>query len=377
MQQNDACFQVVDHNVLRRFCARLFSAAGLAEADARLVSDSLVASNLRGIDSHGVARIPHYLRRLAHGSINSRPQIGTERRSPSTAVVDGDHGLGQLVMQCATESAVELAREAGSGWVSVRNSSHCGALAYYGLQIADAGMIGLVFTHVDPMVIPYDAQNPFCGTNPICIAAPRTARGAGDLETGAFCLDMATSKVPWNIIVNACIEQVPVESGWGADKDGNDTTDPRSVVGLYPVGGYKGSGLGLAIDVLCSLLSDSPYGPDIPAMYGDFQERRLLGGLVGAIDIGRFLPPEHFFRRLDDLLNRWSAQPAKEAGGRVFYPGEPELVRQQQRLRDGIPIGEQTLRELDEAAAAHEIDRLPRRSEEPTPQTSTAESPLE
>ncbi len=362
MQQITARFEVVDPEALKRFCSQLFVAAGLAEPDARLVSDSLVASNLRGIDSHGVARIPHYLKRLAHGSIKSKPQISIDQRSPSTAMVDGDHGLGQLVMQRATQSAVELARATGSAWVAVRNSSHCGALAYYGLQIADAGMIGLVFTHVDPMVIPYDAQNPFCGTNPICITAPRAARGAGDLETGAFCLDMATSKVPWNIIVNACTERVPIEPGWGADKDGNSTTDPQSVVGLYPCGSYKGSGLGLAIDVLCSLLSDAPYGLDIPAMYGDYSERRLLGGLIGAIDIRRFLPPKQFFHRLDDLLNRWSAQPAREADQRVLYPGEPEMLEQQRRLREGIPIGCQALQELDEMAAAHGIDKLPRRS---------------
>jgi ureidoglycolate dehydrogenase (NAD+) len=362
MQQNVKQRQTVDQETLRGFGTQLFVAAGLSEANALLVADSLVASNLRGIDSHGVARIPHYLKRLAHGSIKANPRICVEQRSPSTSLVDGDHGLGQLVMHQATESAIELAREAGSGWVAVRNSSHCGALAYYGLRIADAGMIGLVFTHVDPMVIPYAAQNPFCGTNPICITAPRAARGAGDLEMGALCLDMATSKVPWNIIVNACIEQTPIEMGWGADEYGNDTTDPERVVGLYPVGGYKGSGMGLAIDVLCSLLSDSPYGLDIPAMYGDFDERRLLGGLVGAIDIGRFLPLERFFRRLDDLLIRWTIQPPREADGRVLYPGEPELLERERRLRTGIPIGQRTLRELDDAAAAYGVASLPRRA---------------
>ncbi|MBN1909623.1 MAG: Ldh family oxidoreductase [Pirellulales bacterium] len=367
MQRVVARSQVVDPEALERFSIRLFTAAGLTEADARLVSESLVASNLRGIDSHGVARIPHYLKRLAQGSINCRPSIRAEIRSPSTALVDGDHGLGQLVMQRATEEAIALGRSNGAGWVAVRNSSHCGALAYYGLQIADAGMIGLVFTHVDRMVIPYAAQNTFCGTNPICITAPRAAHGAGDLETGAFCLDMATSKVPWNVIVNACIEQVPLQLGWGADKDGSTTTDPNDVVGLYPFGKYKGSGLGLGIDILCSLLSGAPFGPDIPAMYGDLSQRRLLGGLVGVIDIGRFLPVQQFCDRMHDLLTRWSLQPARELDGRVLFPGEPELLERRRRLREGIPVGQQTLQELDEVAKAHGVDRLPRRPRNSAP----------
>ena len=149
------------------------------------MADSLVEANLRGVDSHGVARLPHYLRRIQHGSINPRPKIRVEILGPAAARVDGDRGLGQLVMLTAAEQAIELARRAGSAWVAVANSSHCGALAYYGLRIAEAGMIGLVFTHVDPMVLPYGSREPFCGTNPICITAPRAADGSGDRADGS------------------------------------------------------------------------------------------------------------------------------------------------------------------------------------------------
>ena len=365
LQQTVRHSHPVDHNALREFGTRLFVAAGLIEADARLVTDTLVMSSLRGIDSHGVARIPHYLRRIRMGSIKPRPRITTQALSASTARIDGDHGLGQLVMHRATETAVQLAKDTGAGWVSVSDSSHCGALAYYGLKIADAGMIGIVFTHVDPMVIPYGARKPFCGTNPICITAPRASQGAALHDTGAICLDMATSKIPWNIVMNAAIEKVPIELGWGVDKEGNNTTRPEDVVGLYPFGDYKGSGLGLMIDVFCSLLSDAPYGPDIPVMYGDLNQRRHLGGLVGAIDISRFVPIERFHARTRELLERWNAQTPCKEGERVLFPGEPELIEQQSRLRKGIPIGQHVLCELDEAADSYGVDRLPRLSLKP------------
>jgi ureidoglycolate dehydrogenase (NAD+) len=239
--------------------------------------------------------------------------------------------------------------------VAVRRSSHCGALALYGLEIADAGMIGLVFTHVDPMVLPFGASRPFCGTNPICITAPRAASGAGDVATGALCLDMATSKVPWNTVANAAMEGVPIERGWAVDAAGNDTIDAAAVASLYPVGEYKGSGLGLMIDVLCSMLGDSPYGPDIPKMYGDLAEPRQLGGLVGAIDIGRFTPLPQFHRRVSAMAERWCSLPAAEPGGRVLFPGQPELIEQEKRLREGIPVGRQLLQEFGDLASRYGV----------------------
>jgi ureidoglycolate dehydrogenase (NAD+) len=265
--------------------------------------------------------------------------------------VNGDDGLGHLVMSEATRMAIDLAREAGAGWVAVCRSSHCGAMAPYGLEIADAGMIGFVFTHVDPMVLPFGSAQAYCGTNPICITAPRASAGAGDLASGALCLDMATSKVPWNTVANAAMEGVPIPLGWAVDAKGRDTTDAAQVASLYPVGEYKGSGLGLMIDVLCSMLGGAPSGPDIPKMYShDLTQPRELGGLVGAIDIGRFAAPEQFCQRISALIERWCALPPAEPGGRVLYPGQPELIEREKRLRDGIPVGLQLLREFDELA---------------------------
>lgn len=335
---------------LKAFCARLLGAAGLRGEDAELVADSLVESNLRGIDSHGVARLPHYLNRIAHGSIRPRPDMRFEQLGAAVGRLDGGQGPGQLVMHRATREAMALSEGAGAGWVGVSNSSHCGALAYYGLEMARAGMIGFVFTHVDPMVLPHGSRRPFCGTNPICIAVP-----ADDGQ--ALCLDMATSVVPWNTVANAAMENVPIPRGWAVDKDGQDTTDASQVAALYPFGGYKGSGLGLMIDVLCSLLVSAPFGPNIPKMYGDPAQPRRLGGLVGAIRIENFGPLSTFHEKVGALMKQWAALPPSEPGGKVLYPGEPEMICREKRLRDGIPLGLELLKQISELSSRYKLNQ--------------------
>lgn len=342
---------LIEADALREFCLQLLLHSDLRVNDARLVADSLVESNLRGIDSHGVARLPHYLERIRLRSINARPEMQWEPLGAAAGRVDGGHGLGQLAMMKAADHAIELARESGAGWVSICNSSHCGALAYYGLRMARAGMIGFVFTHVDPMVTPHGAKEPFCGTNPICITAPGR-------QGKSLCLDMATSITPWNTIANAAIEGVSIPGDWALDAEGQSTTDPNEVASILPFGGFKGSGLGLMIDVLCALLGGAPIGPDIPKMYGDLTEKRLLGGLVGAIDISRFTSVDSFQDRITEIIQRWGAlQPLKE-GGRVYYPGEPEEITREQRLQTGIPVGQQLIKQFNEMAEQHGLSPL-------------------
>ena len=328
---------------LRTFCAGALRAAGLLPEDADTVADSLVSANLRGIDSHGVARLPHYMRRLKTGTIRTRPNITTERLGPAVARVDGDHGPGQLVMVRAADEAMALARDAGAGWAAVKNSSHCGALAYYGLRIAKADMIGLVFTHATPLVIPFAAAEPFSGTNPICVTVP-----GRDGQT--LCLDMATSKVTGNSIKNAAMEGVEIPPGWGVDAHGRDTTDPGQIKALYPIGTYKGSGLGIVVDVLCALLGGAPFGPHVSQMYDDLDKPRLLGGMVGAIDIGRFVDPDAFRGRLSTMLGELQALRRIDPDMPVLYPGQPEVNRQKQRQSEGTPLGLNLLQELKDLA---------------------------
>ncbi|WP_197528328.1 Ldh family oxidoreductase [Aeoliella mucimassa] len=356
----------VDHLALTRFISGLFRSAGLPDGDAQLAATILVEANLRGIDSHGVARVPHYLNRLRHGSINPLPKMQTDQLSPASGLLDGDHGLGHLVMYRAAEQAIEIAQHGGAGWVAVRNSSHCGSLAYYGEQIARAGMIAMVFTHVDSLVLPYGAKKPFCGTNPLCICAPMSIDGERSQDHPYVCLDMATSRVPWNTVANAAKEQVSIELGWAVDKEGHDTNTAEQVAALHPMGDYKGSGLGLMIDVLCSLLSGAPFGPDISKMYGNPDERRYLGGLIGAIDIARFVPLQSFCDRLTSMIEQWNDLPPTQPGSKVLYPGEPEWLIRKERMATGVPIGLQVLADLDEQAVFYGQSTLSSESSEAT-----------
>lgn len=368
IQVKSALFAADD---LRSFCFQLLTRANLKKEEAEAVSDSLVESNLRGIDSHGIARLPHYLERIRQKSIKPSPEMKWEKLGAAVGRVDGDHGLGQLAMLKAADHAVDLARNSGAGWVSICNSSHCGALAYYGLKIAEQGMIGFAFTHVDPMVTPHGATGPFCGTNPLCITAPGK-------NGNSLCLDMATSITPWNTIANAAIEGVSIPGDWALDANGRGTTDPNEVVALFPFGGFKGSGLGLLIDVLCALLGGAPIGPDIPKMYGDLSQRRLLGGLVGAIDISHFTSVDSFQERIVEIIQRWGAlQPLKE-GDQVYYPGEPEFRTREERLKTGIPVGWQLVKQFNQLASKCGVSPLevsePQTTDDSMLETSATES---
>jgi ureidoglycolate dehydrogenase (NAD+) len=344
----------VDAMQLQAFTQTILSAQGVPRPDAEYVAWHLVETDLRGTDSHGVARLPHYVRRLQACSIRPTPRIKFERRGASVGIVDGDHGLGHLVMRRASEEAIALARDTGAGWVAVQNSSHCGALAPLGLRLADQGMMGIVLTHVDPMVLPYGATEPFCGTNPLCFTAPGPSGKT-------FCLDMATSIVPWNLVANAAQERVPIPIGWAVDAEGRDTTDPTAVRALYPFGGYKGSGLGIFIDLFCALLSGAPFGPDIPAMYGDLRQHRLLGGLVGAIDVSAFTSLDSFTARMSAIVARLASLAPSPGTDRVRFPGEPELESRAIRQVEGIPLGARLFADLNELAQEASLPPLPSR----------------
>jgi ureidoglycolate dehydrogenase (NAD+) len=341
----------VDAKSLEVFARNVLMHRGVPALEADYVAWHLVETNLRGTDSHGVARLPHYVRRLEAGSIRTQPTVRFERKAFSVGILDGDHGLGHLIMRRAADEAAAIARETGAAWVSVRNSSHCGALAPIGLHLAEEGMVGFVFTHVDPMVLPHGALEPFCGTNPICITAP-----GADGKT--LCLDMATSIVPWNVVANAKAEGISIPSGWAVDEAGQDTTDPRVVKALYPLGEYKGSGLGILIDVLCAALSGAPYGPDIPKMYGDMHAHRRLGGLVGALRIDAFTGLAAFAERVAQMAMRIGQLKPAAGVTRVLYPGESELAMKAVRQIVGIPVGVHVFAALNELARAANLASL-------------------
>ena len=309
-------------------------AAGVDETDARSAAESLVQTSLWGIDSHGIARLPHYLNRIEHGSIRARPNIVVTPTGPCTAQVAGDRGLGIVVALRANEAAMQMARASGIGAVGVSDSSHCGAVGLYSRAAARAGLIGLAFTHSDSIAAPFGGHRPFFGTNPISLAFPR---GGRDSNTEPLCLDMATTSIPWNRVMNARREGLALPPDVAVDAQGEATQEAVNAAALRPLGGadygHKGYGLALVIELLCGPLNGNPYGPQIGPMYAELTRPRNLGAFFIVLDPLRFAGGATLAASLEHMARALAAQP-----GPVLLPGDPELAVQAQRRSDGIPI---------------------------------------
>lgn len=322
----------IDHKKVLDWSIKAFEKIGVPQKDAFTIANSLTQTSLWGIDSHGIARVTHYLTRLQNGTINKTPEFRLERTAAATARLDGDHGHGIVIMTYATENAIELAKEAGTGVVGVFNSSHCGAIGLYTRQIAKAGMIGFSFTHSDALVVPAGGKRPFFGTNPISIAFP------ANNNDEPVCLDMATSIVPWNYMMNAKREKKKVPYGLGVDKNGDDCEDSENIIAVKPLADYKGYALAFMIDLLCGPLNNMNFGPNMTSMYKDVDKKRKLGSLVFAIDPERFGGLEFVKNAAMTMIDQ-----VKSQGDNVMFPGEPEYKKLKERSMSGIPMSDSIL----------------------------------
>jgi ureidoglycolate dehydrogenase (NAD+) len=318
-------------DALRTWAARCFVAAGMTHDDAALLAGSLVQTSLWGIDSHGVALLPHYLDRLGNGTIKPQPRVQTERTGPATALVHADQGHGIVIAQRAMGEAVRIAREQGIGAVGVKNASHCGAIGLYTRAAARAGCVGLAFTHADSVAVPHNGQRAFFGTNPISFAFPRGPRA------DPLCLDMATTSIPFNRVRNARREGHALPADVAVDAHGAPTTDANAAAAVVPLGGrefgHKGYALALVVDLLCGPLLGNPYGPHIPSMFKAIDEPRQLGAFFIALDPERFAGGAALSAQIEAMAQDLAAEP-----GAPRLPGDPEIEVAAQRGRDGIPI---------------------------------------
>ncbi|MBN1640157.1 MAG: Ldh family oxidoreductase [Anaerolineae bacterium] len=312
------------------FVTEVLAAKGVPRADAAIVADCLLTANLSGIDSHGVVRLAHYVRRLDNGTIVAQPELRFERTAPALGIVEGGNGLGHVVTEYACRQAMALARESGSGAVVVRNSSHFGMTGYYIGRLVAEGYIGMMMTATDAFLIPFGSRKPFFGTNPIAIGFPT--------DGIPVILDMATTSIPYGKIALAQTEGRSIPAEWGYDADGHPTTDPFAIAGMHPIAGPKGSGLAMVIDIFCSVLSGMPWGPHVNAMYGELDKPRQLGHFIAAYDLRRWMPLETFKRCLGEMLDEFGALPPAEGFERVLYPGQIEGLRRAQRRAEGIPV---------------------------------------
>jgi ureidoglycolate dehydrogenase (NAD+) len=330
----------VPAEVLRRHAEQLLLRAGVAKESALLTAEGLWQASLRGVDSHGVRLLPHYVKGVLGGRINPRPDFDFQQTSPSTGRLDADHGFGHAAGIHAMRHAVRLANEAGTAHVSVRNSSHCGALAYFAFEACKADMIGTAYTHATPKVRTPNSITRFVGTNPLCLAAPMA-------EEDPFCYDGSMTHMTANKVRVYGERNLPLPPGVGANERGEETCNPAKVTQLLPIGDYKGFGMAIMVDLLCGLLSGMPVGDEISDMFGEpFSNRRLLGQFFGAFRIDVFEDPERFKCRLQEMAHRIRALPRREEQVPVQVPGDPEKACRTDRTANGIPLAPTELAQL-------------------------------
>ncbi len=323
----------ISHQVLKDLAESILVASGVPAGKAKLLVESLVAANLRGVDSHGVMLLSSYLDQFRVGNINLEADGHVISESGGCLRYDGEHGLGQHIAGICGDHAVRLARQHGLGMVVARNSNHFGAAAFWALRISAEGMIGIVMTNASPAVAPWQGRQVKIGTNPICVSVP--SGGAG-----GWLLDMATTTVAKNKIIKASNSgQSTIPMGWAMDSDGIPTQETEKALKglLMPLGGYKGSGLGLMVEILCACLSGGALSSDVGGLY--IADRKMnTSQTFLAIEVSRFLPLDEFRSRMEHLIQDVKSSKAAHGYEEVMVAGDPEWRMEARRLREGIPI---------------------------------------
>ena len=334
-----------ESSILKDFTAQVFIHFGVPQVDAVRAADVLGLADLRGIDSHGVARLHTYFEMFNLGRINPNPSIKIVREHKSVCTVDGDNGLGLVVGPKANEIAMEKALQFGSGWVSVCNTNHYGIASYYSLQALERNMIGWSMTNSTKLVAPLWGGERMLGTNPISIAFP-------GLKNLPIVIDLATSAVAYGKIEIARRKKEPVPRGWIIDKHGEISTNPSDMVdggALLPLGserelgGHKGYALSAMVDILTSVLSGANWGPFAPpfALRQEIPGRSVgkgIGHFFGAMEIEGFMDVTEFKKRIDEWIEVFRNTKPSKGNSAVLIPGDPEHQEEAIRRKEGIPI---------------------------------------
>ena len=356
---------LVTESTLRTFTENIFLAMGCSAAHATLAADVLLLSDLRGIDSHGVARLMGYVRLWEKKRINPTPNIKVVHETPTTATVDGDAGLGLVVAPFAMKIAIQKATKYGSGWVAIRNSNHFGIAGYHALMAVEKDMIGFAMTNASPLVTPTFSNERMLGTNPMCYAFP-----AGKYPP--VIVDMATSAAAVGKLEIAQRVGKQVTKGWVQDKAGNDTTDPHALKNggsLLPLGSdrehgsHKGFGLGATVDILSGVLSGANYGPWVPPFVAFLEPSANpvgegMGHFLGAMRVDGFRPVNDFKDNMDNWVARFKSASAIDPTQKVIIPGEPEREAEIDRKKNGIPLVDDVVKDLNAVARKLKVEPL-------------------
>ena len=335
------------------FARRLIAAHGVPDADAAIIAGSLVSADLRGVDTHGLTRLPGYLDRLRRGLIDPAPDLRPNRVTPVAAVLDGQNGFGFVVGARAMREAIAIAREFGIGVVAARRSTHFGMAASYALQALDAGLIALVFSNASPAMPPWGARSALLGTSPFAAGAP-----AG--RHPPFLLDMSPAVAARGKIRRAERRGERIPPGYALDADGRPTTDPTAALAgvVLPIGDYKGSGLAMLMDILGGVISGANFGGDVGDQYKAYDRPQDVGHFFLAMKPDLFVERDEYRSRMDTLIDRVHAAPLAEGFTEVLVPGDPELRHEAARRRTGIPYSTGEIAALQAEAAKADVPAL-------------------
>jgi L-2-hydroxycarboxylate dehydrogenase (NAD+) len=352
----------VSYQQLYKFTETVFKKIGCSNEHTQQATTVLISADLRGIDSHGVARLSGYLRLHEAGRVNATPDIKLVHETPSTATVDGDKGLGLVVAPRAMAVAIEKAKQVGSGWVSVKNSNHYGIAAAHAMLALEHDMIGISMTNASALVAPTFSIERMLGTNPICVAIP-----AGNQPS--FVADLATTTAANGKleILQRKKQEAPV--GWIQDKEGNASIDAHALKSggaLLPLGSdrehgsHKGYALGAVVDIFSAVLSGANYGPWVPPFpaYVPMPENMPgegIGHFFGAMRIDGFRPADEFKKHMDQWIERFRSAKPINGEQKVLIPGDPEREAEAERLANGIPLHEAVVKDLKEIALKYDI----------------------
>jgi len=348
---------VYTYNQLEHFALSIFEKIGCPPKDAKLATEVLLSADLRGIDSHGIARLSGYVRLWNKKRVNSTPNIRIVHESPSTAVVDGDSGLGLVIAPFAMEIAIEKARQAGTGWVSVKNSNHFGIAGYHAMMALQHDMIGMAMTNASPLVAPTFSVERLLGTNPIAVAIPADRQPP-------FVADFATTTAANGKLEILQRKNLAAPVGWVQTKTGTPSTDPneaKSGGALIPLGSdrehgsHKGFCLGAWVDIFSAVLSGANYGPWVPPFVAFLDPPSDpvgagIGHFFGAMRVDAFRPASEFKSHMDNWISRFRKAKTIEGEERVIIPGDPEREMEELRRKDGIPINPKVVEDLKELA---------------------------
>lgn len=327
---------------LKVFCEDVLVSMGMTKENSSVVADALIRANLEGVDSHGISRLPIYIKRFLDKRINLNPNLQMDRKTSSVLLVDGDNGLGHVVSYHAILKGIEMTKDSGITAIAVKNSNHFGTASYFCQLACENNLACIGFTNSPPGIAPWGGKNAFFGTNPIAFGFPTK-------NDHPVIIDLSTSIVARGKIILAAKQGNNIPEGWAIDEHGQPTNDPESALkgSVLPLGGPKGAALALAVEILTGILSGAAFGPHVKNIYDDNEtEQANVGHFFILMDIEKFMDLNSFFELIETLLGEMKDIPKIPGTNEIRYPGERRKRDREQRLVEGIQLSANVEEEL-------------------------------